>query len=158
MWFFQKHGPAPVRPFFVRQHFADAFHRARLEISNSGEKSLAIRSICEYIRQICGDTMKIRALIRCVDITTEFGLCDREQPMNTLAKWGISLAVRIPAKFAEQSGMREGTPVNINVKGGRLIIERARPKFKLRDLLAGYSPDDQPEDLWKAPAVGDEEW
>jgi len=78
--------------------------------------------------------------------------------MNTLAKWGNSLAVRIPAKFAEQSGMREGTPVNINVKGGRLIIERARPKYKLSDLLAGYSPDDKPEELWKGPPIGNESW
>jgi antitoxin MazE len=78
--------------------------------------------------------------------------------MNTLAKWGNSLAVRIPAKFAEQSGLREGTPVNIKVKAGRIIIERARPKYKLKDLLAGYSPDDQPEEIWKGPPVGDEEW
>jgi antitoxin MazE len=78
--------------------------------------------------------------------------------MNTLAKWGNSLAVRIPAKFAEQSGMREGTPIQINVKSGRLIIERARPKYKLKDLLVGYSSDDQPEEFWKGPAVGDEEW
>jgi antitoxin MazE len=78
--------------------------------------------------------------------------------MNTLAKWGNSLAVRIPAKFAEQIGMREGTPVNINVTRGRLIIERARAKYKLSDLLAGCSPDDKPEEFWKGPPVGDEEW
>jgi len=78
--------------------------------------------------------------------------------MNTVAKWGNSLAVRIPAKSAEQSGMREGTPVNIKVKAGRLIIERARPKYKLKDLLSGYSSDDQAEELLKGPAVGDEEW
>lgn len=78
--------------------------------------------------------------------------------MNTLAKWGNSLAARIPAKFAEQSGMKEGTPIQIKVKAGRLIIERARPKYKLKDLLAGYSPGDQPEELWKGPAVGDEAW
>jgi antitoxin MazE len=78
--------------------------------------------------------------------------------VNTLAKWGNSLAVRIPAKFAEQARMREGTPIIIKVKGGRLIIERARPKYKLQDLLAGYSPDDQPEELFKGPAAGHEEW
>lgn len=78
--------------------------------------------------------------------------------MNALAKWGNSLAIRIPAKFAEQSGLKEGTPIEIKAKAGRIIIERARPKYKLKDLLAGYSAEEEPEEAWKGPRVGDEEW
>lgn len=77
--------------------------------------------------------------------------------MNALAKWGNSLAVRIPAKFAEQSGLKEGTPIEIKAKAGRIVIERARPKYKLKDLLAGYAEDERPLEMWNGK-VGDEEW
>jgi antitoxin component of MazEF toxin-antitoxin module len=78
--------------------------------------------------------------------------------MQNVSKWGNSLAVRIPAKLAEQSGLREGTSVRIEARAGRLIIERARPTYALKDLLAGYSSKDKAEEFWKGPAVGNEAW
>ena len=78
--------------------------------------------------------------------------------MNTLSKWGNSLAVRIPTNCAEISGLKEGTPVQVSAKAGRLIIERTRPKYKLKDLLAQITPENfQGEVDWGEP-VGDEEW
>ena len=75
-----------------------------------------------------------------------------------VAKWGNSLAVRIPVHCAEVSGLKEGTPVQVSAKAGRLIIERARPKYKLEDLLAQITPENfQGEVNWGEP-VGDEEW
>jgi antitoxin MazE len=78
--------------------------------------------------------------------------------MNTIAKWGNSLAVRIPSNCAEISGLKEGTPVRVSAKAGRVVIERARPEYKLKDLLARVTPENfQGEVDWGAPA-GAEEW
>jgi antitoxin MazE len=78
--------------------------------------------------------------------------------MNTLGKWGNSLAVRIPAHCVEVSGLKEGTPVQVSAKAGRIIIEPARPKYKLKDLLAQITPENMHSEVdWGEP-VGDEEW
>src|SRR5579864_9075942 len=53
-------------------------------------------------------------------------------------KWGNSLAIRIPALLAKQLDWREGTSVNLYVKNKCLIVERARPKYTLSELLEGY--------------------
>ena len=42
--------------------------------------------------------------------------------MQTISKWGDSLALRIPDAFAEKVGLREGTAVDLKVQAGRLIV------------------------------------
>lgn len=46
-----------------------------------------------------------------------------------IAKWGNSLAVRLPAKLVQELGVKEGDEVSITVKGeGAIEIEsRRRP-------------------------------
>ncbi|MGO9060979.1 MAG: AbrB/MazE/SpoVT family DNA-binding domain-containing protein [Candidatus Binataceae bacterium] len=48
------------------------------------------------------------------------------EPVNTVAKWGNSLAVRIPVTEAKRAGFQEGTEVQIHAKAGRLIIQGNR--------------------------------
>ena len=76
-----------------------------------------------------------------------------------IAKWGNSLALRLPSHIARESRLEEGAPVTIEVqKDGTLIVTRVRRKFKLADLLANM-----PENLgnvevdWGKPE-GDEAW
>ena len=78
--------------------------------------------------------------------------------MNALAKWGNSLAIRIPAKLAEESGLKEGAQVHITAKAGKLIVKKARPKFKLKDLLAEITPDNRHSEVDWGASVGKEEW
>ena len=42
--------------------------------------------------------------------------------MQTISKWGDSLALLIPAASAEKVGLREGTAVDLKVQAGRLIV------------------------------------
>ena len=79
------------------------------------------------------------------------------EPVNTVAKWGNSLAVRIPVTDAKRAGFQEGTEVRIHAKAGRLIIEPARRRYKLKDLLAGITTENLHGEVEWGRA-GREEW
>jgi antitoxin MazE len=44
----------------------------------------------------------------------------------TIAKWGNSLALRIPQSFAAQLGVKENSNVSLELIGDRLIIKRGQ--------------------------------
>ena len=79
--------------------------------------------------------------------------------MQTISKWGNSLAVRIPAAFAETVGLEEGTEVEIKVRAGRLIvIPAASHRYDLRRLVQQITPENSHELIdWGKP-VGKEHW
>jgi antitoxin MazE len=79
--------------------------------------------------------------------------------MQTVCKWGNSLAVRIPAAFAETVGLCEGTEVDLNIQAGRLIVAPVRQqRYDLQQLLEQITPENR-HDLvdWGKP-VGKEVW
>lgn len=45
-----------------------------------------------------------------------------------VAKWGNSLAVRIPRTIAEQAHVTEGTTINFSVEGDSIIITPQKRK------------------------------
>ena len=52
-------------------------------------------------------------------------------------KWGNSLALRIPKSFAAESNIEEGSPVNLSVVEGRIIVEPVfEPAYDLDELLS----------------------
>lgn len=55
-------------------------------------------------------------------------------------KWGNSLAIRIPKPFAVETGVRQGTEVDLAVSRGRLVVTPPpRVRYRLRDLLAAIT-------------------
>jgi antitoxin MazE len=76
----------------------------------------------------------------------------------TLQRWGNSLGLRLPRPLLNQLGLREGTEVDIRVDGERLVITRASPCPSLRELMAGITPEDRPEELEWGPPTGKEAW
>ena len=77
---------------------------------------------------------------------------------SEIAKWGNSLALRLPKSLAAGAGFSEGTPVELSAQNGKLIIALARPKYLLADLLAQITPDTRHDEVdWGAPK-GSEEW
>ena len=77
----------------------------------------------------------------------------------TLHKWGNSVGLRIPKPLLEQVGLEEGAEVDMKVEGDRLVIERHRPaRLTLRDVLKGFTPDNQPGEVDWGPPVGNEVW
>jgi len=79
-------------------------------------------------------------------------------PMPIVSKWGKSLAIRIPATFAETLGISEGTEIELRAAAGRLVVTPRKHKYDIDDLVAAITPGNRHEEIdWGAPA-GREEW
>jgi antitoxin MazE len=77
---------------------------------------------------------------------------------TSIAKWGNSLAVRLPRQVAEAANLQEGAEVEITLDDGKLMIVPQRPRYQLSELLAGYKPKHRhAEQEWGKPK-GKEEW
>ncbi|MGH6824550.1 AbrB/MazE/SpoVT family DNA-binding domain-containing protein [Methyloceanibacter sp.] len=65
-----------------------------------------------------------------------------------IAKWGNSLAVRLPKALAEEAGLTAGKTLDLRVEGPRLVIETGNepkiPYYRLEDLLAQIKPGTEP--------------
>jgi antitoxin MazE len=82
-----------------------------------------------------------------------------------VAKWGNSLAVRLPKHFAEELGLSPGKTVDLEKRGTKLSIEtvsRKIPYYRLEDLLAQIKPGQKPPPFedWSAVEVPwpDDDW
>ena len=77
---------------------------------------------------------------------------------TSIARWGNSLAVRLPRGVAESHHLSEGSLVTFASENGRLIIENARPRYQLADLLAQMKPEHSRGEVdWGTPK-GEEVW
>jgi antitoxin component of MazEF toxin-antitoxin module len=53
---------------------------------------------------------------------------------TTAQKWGNSLAIRVPKRVAEEAGLREKDPVDIEVREGMLVVRpHLRRVYRLED-------------------------
>lgn len=78
--------------------------------------------------------------------------------MSTVAKWGNSLAIRIPKNIAEQINLEEGMAISINITNNNIIITPQKPQYTLEELLAGASSEHfDGEYDWGEP-TGEEIW
>ena len=60
-----------------------------------------------------------------------------------VAKWGNSLALRIPSAFAREISVAEGASVEISVTNGALLVRPVEdhPVYDLDSLLCGITED-----------------
>jgi antitoxin MazE len=77
--------------------------------------------------------------------------------MATIVKWGKNLAVRIPAVLATQLQVAAGTPVDLEVRNGYLLVRPQRkPKYRLKDLLKNCKPNQLHGEIDFGPDMGRE--
>jgi len=75
-----------------------------------------------------------------------------------IAKWGNSLAVRIPKDCAAELGLTEGGAVELTVAHHQLIVDPVPREYSIEELVAGITPDNlHAETDWGSP-VGKEAW
>jgi antitoxin MazE len=75
-----------------------------------------------------------------------------------IAKWGNSLAVRIPRAVARETGLAPGTTVRMTAANGGLLIAPAERRYGLKELVNGITPQNRhAETDWGGP-VGQEVW
>jgi antitoxin MazE len=72
-----------------------------------------------------------------------------------VSKWGNSLALRLPRAAVRSLRVREGEQIELTIKGDRIELRSARPRYRLDVLIAQITPDNQPEAL-DVPPVGEE--
>jgi len=74
-------------------------------------------------------------------------------------KWGNSLALRIPKSFAAESNIEEGSPVNLSVVEGRIIVEPLfEPAYDLDELLSRVTKRNVHAEIETGAPVGKEVW
>jgi antitoxin MazE len=76
-----------------------------------------------------------------------------------IQKWGDSVALRIPKPFAEESNLREDSPVDVTVRGGKLVVAAIEEsELSLDELVAKITPRNRHAEVKTGKAVGDEVW
>ena len=75
-----------------------------------------------------------------------------------LAKWGNSLALRIPAAYAKAIGARESGKAELSIEDGRLVLKPIPdvPHFDLDDLVAQITDQNRHQEVETGFPVGAE--
>jgi antitoxin MazE len=75
-----------------------------------------------------------------------------------IAKWGNSLAIRIPAAHAKEIGLAENAKAELSVQDGRLVLMPLEtiPDLDLDGLVAQITDDNRHEEISTGAAVGRE--
>ncbi len=73
-----------------------------------------------------------------------------------IQKWGNSLGLRIPMQLAKQLKLHQGSPVNIEIDDGRIIIQS--PKYNLDTMLKDITPKNQHRQILDDEQRGNEVW
>lgn len=61
--------------------------------------------------------------------------------VTKIRKWGNSLGVRLPKSAAQDASVKDGSPVDVRVKNGEIVVRPVKPpKYRLKDLLARIRP------------------
>jgi len=77
---------------------------------------------------------------------------------TAIARWGNSLALRLPRNVVQDAHLHEGATVELRVEGETIVVRPARPKYRLAELLSQLKPSHQHEETdWGEPR-GEEAW
>jgi antitoxin MazE len=74
---------------------------------------------------------------------------------TSIAKWGNSLAVRVPREAAAAAGLREGAILDLTLEGDAIVLRRRT--VDIRDLVAAIAGPPPPLEL-EDEARGSEAW
>ncbi len=76
-----------------------------------------------------------------------------------VAKWGNSLAIRIPQNIAREIDITESSEVEFSVKDGSLTIKPIkRKRYSLLELVGQITPDNVHGEIDTGEAMGKEVW
>lgn len=76
-----------------------------------------------------------------------------------VAKWGNSLAVRIPRAIVKEAGLSEGDRVSLDLGAdGSIVLRSSRRQYSLAELVDGISKKNRHRETDWGPARGKESW
>jgi antitoxin MazE len=77
----------------------------------------------------------------------------------TVARWGNSLAIRLPQHLVKEIQLTEGVEVDLVVIDGNLVIKpRIRKRYSLEKLISAITPENVHTEVESGIAVGNEAW
>jgi len=76
-----------------------------------------------------------------------------------IAKWGNSLAVRIPQAIAEQMQIQAGSEISMDIIDGKIVLTPyRRKKYTLDELLDGMTSANLHAEISTGVSIGNEVW
>jgi antitoxin MazE len=73
------------------------------------------------------------------------------------ARWGNSIALRIPTAYARDIGAGVGVSAEVSVEGGKLVVAPVEvPTYDLAELVAGITDENRHGEISGHYAVGEE--
>ena len=81
-------------------------------------------------------------------------------PSSQIVRWGNSLAVRIPKLVAEEAGVSEGDPIELEAEHGEIKLTLRERVPSLKELVSRITPENRHGETPVGPEVGKEviEW
>jgi antitoxin MazE len=77
----------------------------------------------------------------------------------TVAKWGNSLAIRLPQHLVKEIQLAEGVEVDLVVVDGNLVIKpRTQKRYSLEEMVSAITPENLHTEVKSGSAVGNEAW
>jgi antitoxin MazE len=77
----------------------------------------------------------------------------------TVARWGNSLAIRLPQHLVKEIQLTEGVEVDLVVIDGNLVIKpKIRKRYSLEKLISAITPENVHTEVESGIAVGNEAW
>jgi len=89
------------------------------------------------------------------------GVYPQSRYMKTMIqRWGNSLAVRIPRHLARESRIDRGTPVEVSIANGNLVLAplSRRRSYSLASLVKKITPANRHREIDFGKPVGREVW
>ena len=77
---------------------------------------------------------------------------------TSVARWGNSLALRIPRGVAIKSRLAVGVEVELAAKADGFVVRRSAPSYALSELLAEVRAGNRHTEIATGPARGAEAW
>lgn len=74
----------------------------------------------------------------------------------SVARWGNSLAVRVPKEVAASVGLREGAALELTIEDDAIVLRRRR--HDIGELVAAIAGVEPPPMLMDEPSRGSEIW
>lgn len=76
-----------------------------------------------------------------------------------IAKWGNSMAIRLPKNALDSAGLREGDALDLVMEAnGTFIMTPLKRRHSLEELVARITPDNRHDAMPWGERVGAEEW
>ena len=78
--------------------------------------------------------------------------------VTKIQKWGNSQGVRIPKVILEKLEWKENEPLTIDIKDGKLVIERSIERKDIKELFKDFKEEYEPENIEWGNPTGEEIW